>query len=120
MSVVTGFPAGKGPQVLNGTPVTALTFGNVTNIATGAVSANAAIPTDSNGNQYSVLLITAVGGAAWFNFCTTSGDVAVKGAVNTFAVSASQSYVVAVPPGAKFIAAIQDSAAGTLNVVGLY
>lgn len=120
MSVVTGSPAGKGPQVLNGTPVTALTFGNVTSIVTGAVSANAAIPTDSNGNRYSVLLITVIASAAWFNFCTTSGDVAVAGAANTFGVSPSQSYVVAVPPGAKFIAAIEDSAAGTLNVVGLY
>ena len=120
MAVVTGFPCGKGPQVLNGTPVTAIAFGNVTNITTGAASANGAIPTDANGNQYTVLLITAVGGAAWFNFCTTSGDTAVKAAANTFAVSSSQSYVVSVPPNAKFIAAIQDSAGGTLNIVGVF
>jgi hypothetical protein len=120
MTVSIGFPAGKGPQVLNGTPVTALTFGNVTTITTSATSANAALPVDSNGTQYSVVLITVVGGAAWFNFCTTSSDVAVAKAANTFGISGSQSYVVSVPVGAKFVAAIQDSAAGSLNIIGLY
>jgi len=119
MAVLAGFTRGVGPVVANGTPLAGLRLGAAANITTGAASATVTLPADSNGNPYSIVLLTQVGGAAWWNF-NTAGDAAVKAAANTFAINSSYTQAIVVPPGATNISAIQDSAGGTLNIVGLY
>ena len=107
------------PQSLNGTASTALRLGATTQIITGAASASVALPTDANGVQYKVVLVTAVAAACWFNF-NTAGDAAVATAASTYALSPNAPLLIVLPPGATQASAIQDTAAGHITFVGVY
>jgi hypothetical protein len=87
-------------------------------VASGAASADIALPTDSNGNVYKAYLVTASQGA-WITF-GTAAQTAVASAANTILLPQNFFDIIAPPPGSTHVAAIQDSAAGKVNFTGLF
>jgi hypothetical protein len=111
----------------NGAPTQMYHPGNTAVVASGASSANVALPLDGNGNAYQAFLITATA-AAWVAFCTTGADAVVAATAPAILIT-GYGQVFAVPPigagtggptNAKFLAAIQAASAGTVCIVGLY
>lgn len=82
-------------------------------ITTSATSANVAMPTDSSGNSPRYVRITASNPS--YVALGVSGVVAAAG---DFIVQPGDAVVVAVN-GATFVAAIQQSAAGVVQISGL-
>jgi hypothetical protein len=126
MAVLVGAAANtRAAKDPSGGDDSAVAFGVAASITLSAASANIALPTDANGRLYPAYQISATE-VAWFNFCTTGGDVAVAGAANTFLVNGSGVAVTVATPQAQlngqvgaFIAAI-STAAGFMNVIGIF
>ena len=119
MAAAINFQRGLGPIMINGV-IAAWRLGNSATVTTGASSANIALPTDPNGNLYAAYLVQSTA-TAWWDFCTTGADTVVAAAANaTPAVPGQGSIPCVVPPGAGFIAAIQDAAAGKVTFTGCY
>jgi hypothetical protein len=120
MAQAPNFPVGYVPQPINGTPMLAVRLGNSTVLPTGASSATVALPVDSNGVQYAVVMVQSTA-AGWFDFVQLVGDTIAAAAANTtLCVPGNSTVFYVVPPGAKFIAGIQDSAAGKICITGIF
>jgi hypothetical protein len=111
----------------NGSPTAIYHPGASVSVASGATSANVALPVDGNGKPYTAVLVSATA-AAWIAFGTSGSDAVVAATSPAILVNFAP-VVLAVPPAgagigstgsASFIAAIQAATAGTVNVVGLY
>lgn len=120
----TGEPSQREP---NGSATAIYHPGASVSVASGASSANVALPTDANGRPYQAVLINATA-AAWVAFGTSGSDAVVAATSPAILVNFAP-IVLAIPPAgagtgsvspAGFIAAIQASTAGTVNIVGLY
>lgn len=85
------------------------------NLATGAASTNAAIPTASSGTVPFKVRVSATAAAA-IKVGTSSGVTAVAG---DLMVQPGDAVVLNIPRGCTHIAAIQISAAGVVNVAPL-
>lgn len=84
------------------------------NITTSGTSASIAIPTASSGEIPRYVRITSTAAAH-----VKLGGAAVAAVAADLMVQPADSVVLAVPRGITNIAAIQDTAAGTVNVVPL-
>jgi len=111
----------------NGAPTQMYHPGQTAIVASGAASANVALPVDGNGNAYQAYLITAAA-AAWIAFGTSNSDAVVAATAPAILIT-GYGQVFAAPPigpgiggpgNAKYIAAIQAVSAGTVCIVGLY
>lgn len=84
------------------------------NITTGAASARVAIPTASSGEIPRFIRISAI------NACHVSlGTVASNAVVTDCMVQPADAVIMAVPRGMTHVCAIQDSAAGRVNIAPL-
>ena len=84
------------------------------NITTGAASARVAIPTTSSGVLPVAIRVTATVAAH-----VKIGDSAVAAVAADTLLGVGYPVILAVPRGVTHIAAIQDAAAGSVNVVPL-
>jgi len=82
-----------------------------TNIVTGAASASSAIPVASSGALPSFVRISATANAR-----VTLGIGSASAVATDMLVSPADAVVIAVPRGVTHVAAIQDTAAGVVNV----
>ena len=119
MATSPNFPRGMGPVLINGV-IPALRLGNSATVITGAASANMALPLDPNGNLYAAYLVQCLIAACWWDFVTSGADSVVAAAANSQPAQAGVDLIVVTPPGATNIAAIQQSAAGTLTFTGIF
>ena len=84
------------------------------NIATGAASVPSALPTTSAGTLPTKVRVSATAAAH-----VRIGITGVTALATDLLVQPNDSIVLAVPRGLDHVAAIQDAAAGTVNVVPL-
>lgn len=84
------------------------------NITTGAASASIAIPTASSGEIPRYVRVSATA-AAYVKI----GGAAVAAAAGDVLVQPGDAVILAIPRGMTNIAAIQDAAAGKVNVIPL-
>ena len=127
MSLVYAAAGEASQREPNGAPTQMYHPGQTAIVASGVSSANVALPLDGNGNAYQAYLITATA-AAWIAFGSSGSDAVVAATAPAILIT-GYGQVFASPPigvglggpgNAKFIAAIQAAAAGTVCIVGLY
>jgi hypothetical protein len=99
-------------QVFASSSITVLATG--VSITTGAASASSALPTMLSGERPRYIRVSGIN--ACYARLGTSGVVATS--TDTL-IQPADAVIMAVPSGVTHIAAIQDSAAGKLNVVPL-
>lgn len=93
-------------------------IGAAATVASGASSADIALPVDAAGVAYKGYFVTSTA-AAWITFGTTA-QTAVASAANNVLLPANFWDFLVPPVGATHVAAIQDSSAGKVCFTGAF
>lgn len=118
MAIVAGLAGVQAKSDSNRNPIAGPVTGAAATVASGAGSANIALPADAAGKPYPAFLVTT-SQAAWVCW-SNAADAAVASAANTILLPANFWDILAPPAGATSISAIQDTAAGKVCLTGVF